>query len=302
MTAGSSADRRRKESRLNRHFHGFYFKQSAKDHAIALVAAIGQDAQGHSFASIQVVLPDETFSVPFAPESAHFSPSGPDIRFGENRLNASGFSVNLEGSGHSVRGALRFGPLARPDHDIMGPFRLFPFMECRHHLISMAHEVIGRLIVDGTEWNFNGALGYIEGDSGRSFPTRYLWTHCFPPPGGPRSVMLSVAEIPYLGCRFSGVVGFILLDGRVLRLATYLGAKAQDIREGRVVVRQGGYTLTASFERSGATLLDAPVNGGMARSIGESLSGHARYQLEHIGHVIFDFISENASFEYEYDR
>ncbi len=297
--AGSSAGRRRKGSPLNRNFQGFYFKQETGDHAVALIAARGRDGSGKAFASIQAVLPYGTFSIPFPPEGVRI---GPDIRFGENSLNASGLSLDLDGGGHSIRGSLSFGPLARPQYDIMGPFKYFPGMECRHHLVSMAHEVRGSLEIDGHVQSYDGASGYIEGDSGRSFPKRYLWTHCFPPPGGPRSVMLSVAEIPYLGMRFTGVVGFMLTDGREERIATYLGARVLEVGNGRVTVRQGSDTISVEFDRAGSTSLQAPVDGGMSRAIGESLSGRARYQLVRDGRTVFDFTSNNASFEYEYDR
>jgi hypothetical protein len=286
---------------LNKTFQGFYFKQETGDHSIALIAARGRDASGNPFASIQAVLPDGTFSVPFPREAVRIGP-GPDILLGDNRLNASGLSLSLAGGGRSIRGSLAFGPLLRPRYDIMGPFKYVPAMECRHHLVSLAHKVRGTLEVDGQLQTYDGAMGYIEGDSGRSFPTRYLWTHCFPPPGGPKSIMLSVAEIPWLGLRFTGVVGFILTDGREERIATYLGAKVLEVGNGCVTIRQGNDTLSVEFDRAGTTLLQAPVDGGMSRGIGESLKGRARYHLSRGGCTVFDFTSSSASFEYEYDR
>jgi hypothetical protein len=184
----------------------------------------------------------------------------------------------------------------------MGPFRFFPGMECRHHLVSMAHEVRGRLEIDGRVHDYAGALGYIEGDSGRSFPGRYLWTQCIPEAGTPRSVMRSVAEIPYLGLNFTGAIGFILLDGQEIRLATYLGAKVLEIADGCVALWQDGYTLEIQFDLDGAISLQAPVDGGMSRAIGERLLGRARYRFSRGGHTVFDFTSESASFEYEYGR
>jgi hypothetical protein len=287
---------------LNRFFQGFYFKQVSRDHALALIAAVGRDARGMPFASIQAVLPNATFTTMFPVEDARLSPEETDIRFDPNRLNTSGLILDLDGGGHSIRGALSFGPLSRPKGDIMGPFRFLPGMECRHRLISMAHEVRGKLVVDGQERDYDGALGYIEGDAGRSFPMRYLWTHCFAPAGEPRSVMLSVAEIPYAGRRFTGIIGSILLHEREIRLATYLGARVEKIESGRVSIRQRGYVFTASFDRRTCVSLQAPVDGGMTRAVHECLSGSARYILEDRGKTLFDFSSDNASFEYEYDR
>jgi hypothetical protein len=158
------------------------------------------------------VLPDGTFSVPFPREAVRIG-SGPDILLGDNRLNASGLSLNLAGGGRSIRGSLAFGPLLHPRYDIMGPFKYVPAMECRHHLVSLAHEVRGTLEVDGQLQTYDGAMGYIDGDSGRSFP-RVTCGALFSAAGGPKSIMLSVAEIPWIGLRFTGVVGFILTDRR----------------------------------------------------------------------------------------
>ena len=300
MMADSSAGRRRKGFGLNSFFRGFYFKQQSMDHAFALIAANGRDENGNAFASIQAVLPDGTFSIPFPPECARIDSRGPFLRFGENHLSAEGLKVDLNGGGHSIQGALRFGPAQRPRGDIMGPFRFFPGMECRHHLVSMAHEVRGGITIDGRRYDCDGALGYIEGDSGRSFPTRYLWTHCFPENGAPRSVMLSVAEIPFCGLHFTGAIGFILLDGREIRLATYLGAKVLEFADGRAVLRQGGDTLEVQFNPTDTATLQAPVDGRMSRAIGERLLGRARYHFSRNGRTVFDFTSERASFECEY--
>jgi len=287
---------------LNKTFRGLYFKQASGARAIAFIGAIARDGRGGESALIQVALPDGAFCASYPAAGARVDMAGPAVEIGPNRLDASGLVVDLAGGGRSARGALRFGPLARPRGDIMGPFRFLPGMECRHHLYSKAHEVSGSLQVDGHAWDFDGALGYIEGDSGRSFPGRYLWTQCLRREGEPRSVMLSAAEIPFCGARFTGTVGFVLLNDREIRLATYLGARVREIRGGRVTVQQGEYTLIAEFDRTQAVSLRAPVAGGMARAIGESLSGRARYRMTRGGRVLFDFTAGDASFEYEYDR
>ena len=78
----------------------------------------------------------------------------------------------------------------------MGPFKYFP-MECRHGIISMRHTLEGRLKLNGKEIDFTNGLGYIEKDSGRSFPSSYVWVQAndF---DEPCSIMASVADIPFL--------------------------------------------------------------------------------------------------------
>ena len=99
----------------------------------------------------------------------------------------------------NVMGRLKFGPRTPLKYDIMGPFALVPFLECRHSVWSMRHSVNGMVMVNGQTFTFQNACGYWEGDRGRSFPKEYLWTQCSFQNG---SVMLSVADIPVFGIRY----------------------------------------------------------------------------------------------------
>ena len=112
--------------------------------------------------------------------------------------------------------------------------------------------------------------------------------------------MLSVADIPMLGSHFTGIIGVILLNGREYRIATYLGASIKRIGENTVTVRQGAYELTAELLQRNAHPLFAPTNGDMSRTIHESASCKAYYRFAHKNEVLCDFISEKASFEFEY--
>ena len=55
----------------------------------------------------------------------------------------------------------------------------------------------------------DGGLGYIEKDSGISFPCSYLWLQCsdFPKPC---SLMLSIAHVPFCASSFRGCICAVL--------------------------------------------------------------------------------------------
>ena len=110
----------------------------------------------------------------------------------------------------------------------MGPFAYIPGMECRHAVYSMKHTVNGELRVNDQIFRFENDMGYMEGDSGTSFPDRYIWTQHFIPEG---SVMLAAASIPLAGIRFTGTVGFLFYRNREYRFATYLGASVRKMGE-----------------------------------------------------------------------
>ena len=85
-------------------------------------------------------------------------------------------------------------------------------------------------------------------------------------------------------------------------VATYLGAKAAHIGNGKIAVSQGRFKLTATLIKKQDNRLYAPVRGGMKRLIRESLSCTASYSFEEDGKTLFDFYTDRASFEYEFEK
>lgn len=241
------------------YFQGWYFKIQNAEKTIAFIPAKHINSRGNTTASLQVITDTGAWSVSF-PGYQYIEHEKPFfVRVGENFFSEDGMELNTAPRFEcdrlrcpplpdlAVKGSVRFRQITPIAYDIMGPFCRVPFMECRHSVFSMTHRVDGCLTVNGEKYVFDNAIGYIEGDRGRSFPKEYLWTQCnfMDEDGGPASLMLSVADIPLAGLHFTGVISVIWWKGKEYRLATYLGAKAVRIAEGAVTVRQGPYTLTA---------------------------------------------------------
>ena len=114
--------------------------------------------------------------------------------------------------------------------------------------------------------------------------------------------MLSVAEIPLGTIRFKGVIGVILWHGKEYRIATYLGARVVNVGNGKLVVKQGSLNLTAELIKKQDKLLYAPVRGSMKRMIHESSSCTAYYRFTENGKTRFEFVTNQAAFEYEWNK
>ena len=102
------------------------------------------------------------------------------------------------------------------------------------------------------------------------------------------------------GIRFTGVIGVILWKGKEYRIATYLGARAVQIQNNRVRVRQENLELDAWLLEASECPLKAPAKGDMVRTIHESASCRAFYRFCKKGCTIFAFETDRASFEFEY--
>ncbi len=285
------------------YFEGFYFRhQSPGGDLLALIPARHTDRAGRTTSSLQVVTPERAWTVDFPGEAFVRTGGLFQLWLGGNLFNRRGLHLDLRTPGLDLRGELRCGPFTPLKSDIMGPFRFVPAMECRHGVVSMGHQLEGTLALNGRPLDFNGGTGYIETDWGSSFPRAYLWTQCAWREKGDSSLMLSVAEIPFLGGRFTGCICAVLHGGREYRLATYLGARAAGWSGAGAVIRQGDLRLTAELLRGSAQPLRAPKDGRMERTIRESLRAGVRYRFWQGDALLFDHTDGNASFEYADER
>ena len=301
-------------------FYGWYLKCQSDKQALAIIPSIHQSKEKR-FCSIQMITEEETFSARFSGCTFYqASKNGKILKpvknrklvIGENIFCDRGMKLAINRPGFEVEGKLWFRELTPLKYDIMGPFAWVPFMECRHSVYSMAHEVSGVIFLNGKRYTFREAEGYWEGDRGRSFPKEYLWTQCLFDGG---SLMLSVAEIPFGSKSFTGIIGVVLWQGEEYRFATYLGAKVRWLGNGMVWIVQGDMEFKAQllewnakeqdddFEGRAQNFkkeLQAPVNGEMARMIHENVTCHASYLFRKGDEVYLNFETQKASFEYEY--
>lgn len=276
------------------YFYGWYLKCQSDTQTLALIPAV-HSAGNKRTCSIQVITDEDAWTVTYTGD--FFRRTKGNIIIGKNRFGKKGIFLAIHTSELTVRGKLDFGPLFPLKYDIMGPFALAPFMECRHSVWSMRHPVRGAVDINGQKYFFQNAWGYWEGDRGRSFPKEYIWTQCCFRGG---AVMLSVADIPMAGIHFTGIIGFVLWRGKEYRIATYLGARAVKIEDKAVRVKQGNLELDVRLLEESKRPLKAPVKGDMVRTIHESASCRAFYRFRKRGCTLFAFETDRASFEFEY--
>lgn len=278
---------------MHNFFYGWYFKCQSKTQTLAIIPAIHRAGQKGT-CSIQIITENQAWNVDYPAAAFHWT--GKDIWIGKNRFGVRGLLLAIHTPELDIRGKLMFGPLFPLKYDIMGPFSLLPFLECRHCVRSMKHSVSGKMFVNGQEYLFQDAIGYWEGDQGYSFPKEYAWTQCSFPGG---ALMLSVADVPIAGFHFRGIIGVVLWKGREYRLATYLGAKAVQVKEGNLRIVQGNLELEARLLEKVRCPLKAPDNGNMMRTIHENVACRAYYRFKKGEYTFFSFKTDRASFEYE---
>ena len=224
---------------MHSRFEGMYFKLQAGERMLAFIPAVHTDDNGKRSASLQVVTRGGAHFVELPADSVVIDRRGMTARTGVGTYSPFGIDINLKTPELCIAGKLIFTHAVKPRGDIMGPYRFVPFMECRHRVFSLTHSIDGSLAINGETLDFTNGIGYTEGDRGRSFPERYIWTHCGWHADRPCSLMLSAAAVRPLGKAFTGIIGFVYFGGREYRLATYHGARIKSIGNGCVTICQG---------------------------------------------------------------
>lgn len=265
---------------MKQYFEGYYLKHQ-KD-GITLCLITGRTNKENF---IQVVTNDFSVRLPF----------NKGISF-----SRKGVILNIRTPKLSLIGKIRYHGLSPIRYDIMGIFKFFK-MECRHGIVSMEHRLEGSIVLNGEIIDFTGGKGYIEKDSGCSFPSSYTWIQAndF---DEPCSIMAAIAAIPFGCLHFRGCICIIQYHGREYRLATYLGVRVLSCSKNRIVLKQGKYRLEIAIKEYHGHRLAAPRNGEMTRTIREAASCPATFSFYKKEKVIFRLESRYASFEWEGDE
>ncbi len=269
-------------------FDGLYFKHQKGPHTVALIVGASSD---HAF--IQVLTDTASYNIPY-PLAQYRKAEG--IRLGASSFSEKGLDVCIAHDDLSVHGKIAYAQLTPLQSDIMGIFRFLP-MECRHSILSLHHRLVGALTINGETIDFTGGIGYIEGDSGTSFPQRYTWLHCndFPEKC---CVVAAIADIPFLWRCFTGCICVVYWQGREYRFATYLGVKILRCDAEHLLLRQGAYALEITMQSAEGKPLCAPRLGRMSREITECAACSGRFRFSSRGTTLFDFTSHHVSFEH----
>ena len=274
-----------------RRFEGWYYKhQSVEGKSLAVIPGRAADS-----AFVLVITDDKSHHISYPLSEYHVK--NDQIHVGGSIFSPGGISLDIQSPELTLTGEIIYFNLTPIHGDIMGPFRFFP-MECRHGVISMNHRLQGAVMLDGVLQDFTSGKGYIESDSGRSFPKWYTWVHCNAFESDDASIMVSVARIPFYGLRFWGCICVVWLNGREYRLATYKGVKILRCERGIIELRQGKYKLIISIDEHDGHMLPAPQSGNMSRFIRETLAVTARFRFMEGDCCLFDGSSNYTSYEY----
>ncbi len=279
------------------YFEGWYFKHQSEDQSIAFIPAIFTDEKGKTTAVMQIINNNHSWRVEFEMVEVNCEKEQLSIRMGDCFFSSRGIVLDINEEDIQVHAKIEYEDFLELDKDIMGPFKYFPMMECKHGIISLFHHINGFVEVNGEKIVFNNDIGYIETDYGKSFPENYTWTHATWEDENENAIMVAAATIPYLKVQFLGCISCVLFEGKQMVFATYFGAKVKKLSKDEIEIIQGKYRLEVKCLKKNPILLSAPKLGGLKIPVYENLISTVQYKLYEDKKCILDKVIKNASFE-----
>lgn len=296
------------ETKQHTFFEGWYLKHQIEQQTYAFIPGISIEQDGSKHPFIQIIHDDSSHMIHFAEDDFFAEEDHFHVRIGNNVFGEEGISLDIqdEKENLSISGQITYGPFAPIQRSkfapsIMGPFSYLSFMECYHGILSMKHSLQGSLTWNGQVIDFSGGTGYIEKDWGTSFPKAYIWVQSNKFPNRDVQFFFSLADIPFIGFEFLGLICVVVIDGKEYRIATYHGGKVQSItRENEqlmITLKQKDLVLKIAVDSRVGHALMAPSQGEMNRIIRENANTTINITLMEQGKQIFDGEGRMSGFE-----
>jgi hypothetical protein len=295
------------------YFEGWYFKiiDHEGSNIYAIIPGIALDRKNntsHSFIQFFDGMRGEYNYFTYQVDDFRASKEQFEVYIGQSYFSSNKIRLNINLDGKRINGNFTFKTLVPYPSSffspgIMGFFSYFP-MQTKHGIVSMNHDVLGRISVNQQEVKFReGSRGYIEKDWGSSFPTSWIWmqSNHFSEPE--LSFVCSVASIPFLGFKFVGFFSVIWYKGEFYTFATYTQANLRKIQIKRKKVLIIGENRKFRFEikavQGKATDMKAPSSGMMRGHCFESLNSTINVRLIHKKReaLIFEDVGKYAGLE-----
>jgi tocopherol cyclase len=298
--------------RKKHYFEGWYFKHVTADQSrvVSFIPGISLDGnETHAFIQILDGRSGRSFYIRYSLNEFKWNRKNMYIRVGSSIFTEGYIRLDIASDEIKVGGQIDYSNVVKYPRSlfspgIMGWYSFVPFMECKHGIISVVHDLSGKISLDGELTDFAGGKGYCEKDWGVSFPEGWIWVQSCNFPEHDTSFTLSIAKIPWLGSYFTGFICYVYSGKRFYLFSTYNKSIISEVIRGSdkigITIKNDRHTLGVTIIKNSYGDLIAPVSGKMSRTIRESADSEVHLRLENnSGELIYTGNGKNAGLEIE---
>lgn len=296
--------------RKKNYFEGWYFKHVSRNlqQICAFIPGVSITSHNpHSFIQVIDGTDGKTQYISFPLEEFKWDKKRLFVQIGDSVFTDKFIDLKIKTENLNVSGHVEYSNIINYPRKLLAPgimgwYSFVPFMECKHGVVSVNHDLRGSITINGNVTDLNGGNGYIEKDWGTSFPEAWLWIHSNNFSNSKASFTFSLAKIPWLGRFFIGFITFFYLDGRFYLFSTYnrsvISEIEHDSRSIALTLKNNTNMLSVKVTRNNFGELRAPASGDMSRRIKESMDSTLELSLsDNKGNTLYSGTSGRAGLE-----
>jgi tocopherol cyclase len=292
------------------YFEGWYFKHVSSDleHVYSFIPGVSLNYRdSHAFIQVINGITGETDYISYQLDQFSWERNKLYLKIGDSVFTDKYTDLNIRSGNQNVTGHIEYNNIIKYQSTlfspgIMGWYSFVPYMECKHGIVSVNHNLKGNIIFNGKSIDLTNGKGYIEKDWGTSFPEAWIWIQSNNFSSHNTSFSFSVAKIPWLGRFFMGFISFLYFDGRFILFSTYNKSVITDIHHDNesisLTMKNKTNILKATIIKNKFGELRAPASGNMSRRIKESVDSTVDLTLQDIhGNIIYEDSGKRAGLE-----
>jgi len=296
--------------RKRHYFEGWYFKHVTRepDHTFSLIPGVSlAENDSHAFIQIMDGYTGNTDYIRYPLSDFIWDKRKLWLKIGSSVFTDHGIILDIDSDNIKMSGQINYTDMIKYPGSffspgIMGWYTFVPFMECYHGIVSVNHDLNGKIAIDGVSIDFKEGKGYIEKDWGISFPQAWVWIQSNNFGEHDTSFSFSIAKIPWLGSFFIGFISFLYYSNKFYLFSTYNKSSVtkMDIKDDSIVIdiRNKYNNLSISVIKKSFGELRAPVSGEMSRRIKESVDSEIHLVLSDNNHNrIYEGTGNNVGLE-----
>jgi tocopherol cyclase len=273
------------------YFEGWYFKHVSQDldHVWSFIPGVSlNESNPHSFIQVINGITGESEYISYPVEKFKWDSQRLFVKVGDSVFTDHYIDLKIESefiniTGHIDNLNIKRYPKSLLSPGIMGWYSFIPFMECKHGIVSVNHDLVGNITINNEKVDFDEGKGYIEKDWGASFPEAWIWIQANNFNNSNTSFTFSVAKIPWLGKYFIGFISFLCYDNKFFLFSTYNNSAITEIKQTgdllSIKLQNKDNILNISALKNSFGELRAPVSGDMSRRIKESIDSEVTITL-----------------------
>jgi len=292
------------------YFEGWYFKHVSRDleNVYSFIPGVSLTRKDpHAFIQVINGITGETDYITYSLDQFTCEKNRLYVKIGNSVFTDNYIDLNIDRENLNLSGRIDYNNITKYPRSLLSPgimgwYSFVPYMECKHGIVSVNHDLNGKINLNGNSINLNDGKGYIEKDWGTSFPEAWIWIQSNNFSNHDTSFTFSIAKIPWLGRFFMGFISFLYLNGKFFLFSTYNKSVITKIEHDNTSVtiemKSNNVLLKVKVVKNSFGELRAPAAGDMSRRIKESIDSTIVLSLhDKDGKLIYEDSGKRAGLE-----